>query len=89
MAASDKEDHRHADTCIDLGKTTFHLVALGTPGKVLVRKKFNRKQCPLAFMRRTRQCFQHFYRASTTRYRDPATFVGSDPIAGTMPAGRR
>jgi transposase len=29
---------------IDLGKTTFHLVALGTAGKVLVRKKFNRKQ---------------------------------------------
>src|ERR1700689_2527535 len=29
---------------IDLGKTTFHLVALGAAGKVLVRKKFNRKQ---------------------------------------------
>jgi transposase len=29
---------------IDLGKTTFHLVALGTAGKVLVRKKFSRKQ---------------------------------------------
>jgi len=29
---------------IDLGKTTFHLVALGTAGKVLVRKKFTRKQ---------------------------------------------
>jgi transposase len=29
---------------IDLGKTTFHLVALGTAGKVLMRKKFTRKQ---------------------------------------------
>jgi transposase len=29
---------------IDLGKPTFHLVALGTAGKVIVRKKFNRKQ---------------------------------------------
>jgi transposase len=33
---------------IDLGKTTFHLVALGTAGKVLVRKKFTQKQL-LAF----------------------------------------
>lgn len=29
---------------IDLGKTTFHLVALGTAGKVLVKKKFSQKQ---------------------------------------------
>jgi transposase len=29
---------------IDLGKTTFHLVALGAAGKVLVRKKFTRSQ---------------------------------------------
>ncbi len=29
---------------IDLGKTTFHLVALGDNGKVLIRKKFNQKQ---------------------------------------------
>lgn len=29
---------------IDLGKITFHLVALGAAGKVLVRKKFTRKQ---------------------------------------------
>ena len=29
---------------IDLGKTTFHLVALGASGKVLVRKKFTQKQ---------------------------------------------
>ena len=33
---------------IDLGKTTFHLVALGASGKVLVKKKFIRKQL-LAF----------------------------------------
>jgi hypothetical protein len=29
---------------IDLGKTTFHLVALGAAGKVLVKRKFTRKQ---------------------------------------------
>jgi transposase len=29
---------------VDLGKTTFHLVALGAQGKVVVRKKFSRKQ---------------------------------------------
>ena len=29
---------------IDLGKGTFHLVALGAAGKVLVRKRFTRKQ---------------------------------------------
>jgi len=29
---------------IDLGKTTFHLVAPGVAGKVLVRRKFTRKQ---------------------------------------------
>jgi transposase len=29
---------------IDLGKTTFHLVALDDQGKVVIRKKFSRKQ---------------------------------------------
>jgi transposase len=29
---------------IDLGKTTFHLVAWGERNKVLVRKKFSRSQ---------------------------------------------
>jgi len=29
---------------IDLGKTTFHLVALGERNKVLIRKKFSRAQ---------------------------------------------
>lgn len=33
---------------IDLGKTTFHLVALGAAGKVILRKKFTRKHL-LAF----------------------------------------
>jgi transposase len=28
----------------DLGKTTFHLVALGVAGKALVRKKFTQMQ---------------------------------------------
>ncbi len=29
---------------IDLGKTTFHLVALGDSGKMLLKKKFTQKQ---------------------------------------------
>jgi transposase len=29
---------------IDLGKTTFHLVALDDRGKVVIKKKFSRKQ---------------------------------------------
>ena len=29
---------------IDLGRTNFHLVALGVNSNVLIRKKFNRKQ---------------------------------------------
>ena len=29
---------------IDLGKTTFHLVALGAASKVFVRKKFSQQQ---------------------------------------------
>lgn len=29
---------------VDLGKTTFHLVALGEHGEVVIRKKFSRKQ---------------------------------------------
>ena len=41
-----KEDHRHElhSVGIDLGKTTFHLVALSAAGKVLLRKKFTQKQ---------------------------------------------
>ena len=33
-----------ASVGIDLGKTTFHLVALGARGQVVVRKKFSRRQ---------------------------------------------
>lgn len=33
-----------ASVGIDLGKTTFHLVALGVAGTVLVRKKFTQRQ---------------------------------------------
>jgi transposase len=29
---------------IDLGKTTFHLVALGAHGKVLLKKEFTQRQ---------------------------------------------
>jgi len=33
-----------ASVGIDLGKTTFHLLALGARGQVIVRKKFSRRQ---------------------------------------------
>ena len=42
-----KEDHRDMQihsVGIDLGKTTFHLVALSAAGKVLLRRKFTQKQ---------------------------------------------
>jgi transposase len=31
---------------IDLGKTSFHLVALGDHGKIVIKKKFSRQQLP-------------------------------------------
>ena len=40
---------------IDLGKTTFHLVALGDNGKVLVKKKFTQKQL-IAFTANMQTC---------------------------------
>ena len=40
---------------IDLGKTTFHLVALGDNGKVLLKKKFTQKQL-IAFTANLRTC---------------------------------
>ena len=33
---------------IDLGKTTFHLVALGNRGQVVARKKFSRQRLTAA-----------------------------------------
>src|SRR5258707_10341666 len=40
---------------IDLGKTTFHLVALGDNGKVLLKKKFSQKQL-IAFTANLQTC---------------------------------
>src|SRR5512133_2292116 len=40
---------------IDLGKTTFHLVALGDSGKVLLKKKFTQKQL-IAFTANLQTC---------------------------------
>src|ERR1700723_1796712 len=40
---------------IDLGKTTFHLVALGDNGKVLVKKKFSQRQL-IAFAANMQTC---------------------------------
>jgi transposase len=46
VAASDRRIiyMQIASIGIDLGKTTFHLVALGPAGQVLVRRKFSQKQ---------------------------------------------
>jgi len=46
MIVQETEDHRHEirSIGIDLGKTTFHLVALGDRGKILLKKKVSRKQ---------------------------------------------
>jgi transposase len=40
---------------IALGKTTFHLVALGDNGKVLLKKKFTQKQL-IAFTAKMQTC---------------------------------
>ena len=40
---------------IDLGKTTFHLVALGDNGKVLLKKKFTQRQL-IAFTANLQTC---------------------------------
>ena len=40
---------------IDLGKTTFHLVAVGDNGKVLLRKKFSQKHL-IAFTANMQTC---------------------------------
>src|ERR1035438_3447352 len=40
---------------IDLGKTSFHLVALGEKGKVLLKKKFTQKQL-IAFTANIQTC---------------------------------
>ena len=42
---------------IDLGKTTFHLVALGDNGKVLLKKKFTQKQL-IAFTANMQTCLR-------------------------------
>src|SRR6476646_9876096 len=46
LGSLNEEDHAMhiASIGIDLGKATFHLVALGEHNKVLLRKKFSRPQ---------------------------------------------
>jgi len=51
---------------IDLGKTTFHLIALGSRSQVVIRKKFSRSQLLVytgGIKRRESSCFiQYFFR---------------------------
>src|SRR5947208_11572916 len=46
LGSLNMEDHHMniASIGIDLGKTTFHLVALGERNKILLRRKFSRSQ---------------------------------------------
>jgi transposase len=46
LAKSQTEDHtmQIKSIGIDLGKTTFHLIALGSRSQVVIRKKFSRSQ---------------------------------------------
>lgn len=56
---------------IDLGKTTFHLVALGAAGRVLVKKKFTQRQLltfPLRFIRPGDQLEMTRHAGSTSRH---------------------
>jgi hypothetical protein len=45
---------------IDLGKTTFHLVALGERSKTIIKKKFSRKQASSPISDRSRFGDQFF-----------------------------
>ena len=69
---------------IDLGKTNFHLVALGERGKVLLKKKFTQKQL-IAFTANMQTCLIGVLfrgalpRSSFTRAR-PRCEVDSSPV---------
>src|SRR5207245_3138431 len=74
---------------IDLGKTTFHLVALGERNKVLVRKKFSRAQLlvycanlPSALIGLEACAGAHFM---GTRLREQGTKSGSSPRSSLSP----
>src|SRR5438477_3775520 len=54
---------------IDLGKTTFHLIALGARSQVVIRKKFSRTQLPDAANRDLRQLLWHRHRLVQMRTR--------------------
>jgi hypothetical protein len=64
---------------IDLGKTTFHLVALGERGKVLIKRRFTRKQL-LSFTANLERALiglliSLFCQAAGSRYTDAPTWV--------------
>src|SRR5205814_2315161 len=54
---------------IDLGKTTFHIIALGARSQVVIRKKFSRTQLPDAANRDMRQLLWHRHRLVQMRTR--------------------
>src|SRR3981189_2823159 len=56
---------------IDLGKTTFHLAALGDNGKVLLKKKFTQKQL-IAFTANMQTCLIGMEACSGSHFLGPA-----------------
>jgi hypothetical protein len=71
---------------IDLGKTTFHLVALGAAGKVLIKKEFTQRQL-LTFTANLQTSLigleacsgAHFLGRALTTYRPPQRFYDNVP----------
>src|SRR5580704_17719583 len=62
---------------IDLGKTTFHLVALGVAGTVLVRKKFTQRQ-PLTHTANMQASLVGLEACSGAHFLDRARMQGRD-----------
>ncbi len=73
---------------IDLGKTTFHMVALGRAGEVLVRRKFTQKQL-LTFgisERHLREVSSVLPESRPCRYRPAACLLFLSPTMGCKTA---
>jgi transposase len=66
---------------IDLGKTTFHLVALGAAGKVLVERKFTREQL-LAYTANLQTSLIGLEACSGAHFLDRALYGSRDTMSG-------
>jgi transposase len=66
---------------IDLGKTTFHRVALGRAGKVLVRKQFTKRQL-LTYTAKLQTCLIGLECCAAARIQQ---IPGIGPLLGVCP----